>query len=35
VREARGNIFFSTAAPIAQELRTITQKEFLYFGGFH
>jgi len=35
VIEARGNIFFSTAAPIAQELRTITQKEFLYFGSFH
>lgn len=35
VTEATGNVFFSTAAPIAQELRTITQKEFLYFGGFH
>ena len=33
--EATGNVFFSTAAPIAQELRTITQKEFLYFGCFH
>lgn len=35
VIEATGNVFFSTAAPIAQELRTITQKEFLYFGCFH
>jgi hypothetical protein len=35
VTEATGNVFFSTAAPIAQELRTITQKEFLYFGCFH
>ncbi len=35
VAEATGNVFFSTAAPIAQELRTITQKEFLYFGCFH
>ncbi|MEG4802979.1 hypothetical protein QUB63_26895 [Microcoleus sp. ARI1-B5] len=35
VIEATGNVFFSTAAPIAQELRTITQKEFLYFGRFH
>ena len=35
VIEATGNVFFSTAAPIAEELRTITQKEFLYFGCFH
>ncbi|MEG4120669.1 hypothetical protein QUA43_24765 [Microcoleus sp. N9_B4] len=35
VIEATGNVFFSTAAPIAQELRTITQKELLYFGSFH
>jgi hypothetical protein len=35
VIEATGNVFFSTAAPIAQELRTITQKEFIYFGCFH
>jgi len=35
VIESTGNVFFSTAAPIAQELRTITQKEFFYFGGFH
>lgn len=35
VTEATGNVFFSTAAPIAQELRIITQKEFLYFGCFH
>lgn len=35
VIEATGNVFFSTAAPIAQELRTITQKELLYFGCFH
>ncbi|MEG4204097.1 hypothetical protein QUA20_09225 [Microcoleus sp. Pol7_A1] len=35
VIEATGNVFFSTAAPIAQELRTITQKELLYFGYFH
>jgi hypothetical protein len=35
VIEATANVFFSTAAPIAQELRTINQKEFLYFGCFH
>ena len=35
VIEATGNVFFSAAAPIAEELRTITQKEFLYFGCFH
>ncbi len=35
VIEATGNVFFSTASPIAEELRTITQKEFLYFGCFH
>lgn len=35
VIEATGNVFFSTASPIAQELRTITQKEFIYFGRFH
>lgn len=35
VIEATGNVFFSTAAPIAEELRTITQKEFLYFGRSH
>ena len=35
VIEATGNVFFSTAAPIAKELRTITHKEFLYFGCFH
>ncbi len=35
VIEATGNVFFSTAAPVAQELRTITQKELLYFGRFH
>lgn len=35
VIEATGNVFFSTAAPISQELRTITHKEFLYFGCFH
>ncbi|MEG4519638.1 MULTISPECIES: hypothetical protein [unclassified Microcoleus] len=35
VIEATGNVFLSTAAPIAQELQTITQKEFLYFGRFH
>ncbi|MEG3877134.1 hypothetical protein QT972_07085 [Microcoleus sp. herbarium7] len=33
--EATGNVFFSTAAPIAEELQTITQKELLYFGCFH
>jgi hypothetical protein len=35
VLEATANVFFSTAAPIAQELRTINQKEVLYFGCFH
>ncbi|MEG4860336.1 hypothetical protein QUB75_23660 [Microcoleus sp. K1-B6] len=35
VIEATGNVFLSTAAPIAEELRTITQKELLYFGCFH
>jgi hypothetical protein len=35
VIEATGNVFFSTAAPIAQELRTIAHKQFLYFGCFH
>ncbi len=35
VIEATGNVFFSTAAPIAEELRTTTHKEFLYFGCFH
>jgi hypothetical protein len=35
VIEATANVFFSTAAPIAQELRTITQKELIYFGHFH
>jgi hypothetical protein len=35
VIEATGNVFFSTVAPIAEELRTITQKELLYLGCFH
>jgi hypothetical protein len=35
VLEATGNVFFSTAEPIAEELRTITQKELIYFGHFH
>lgn len=35
VIEATGNVFLLTAAPLAQELRTITQKELLYFGCFH
>lgn len=35
VIEAAGNVFFSTSAPIARELRSITQKEYLYFSGFH
>lgn len=35
VIEATGNVFCLTATPIEQELQTITQKEFLYFGGFH
>lgn len=35
VIEATGNVFLSTAAPIAKELRSITQKELLYFGCFH
>jgi hypothetical protein len=35
VIEATANVFFSTAASIAQELQTITQKELIYFGYFH
>jgi hypothetical protein len=35
VVEATGNVFFSMAQPIAEELRTITQKELVYFGNFH
>ena len=35
VVEATGNVFFSMAQPIAEELATITQKELIYFGHFH
>jgi hypothetical protein len=35
VIEAVSNVFFSTTQPIAEELRTITQKELIYFGHFH
>ena len=35
VIEATGNVFLLTAAPISEELRTITKKQLLYLGGFH
>ena len=35
VLEATGNVFLSATASIAEELRSITKKELLYFGCFH
>lgn len=33
--EATGNVFLSATASVAEELRSITKKELIYFGGFH
>jgi hypothetical protein len=35
VTEATGNVMFSVAAKIGQEIQAITQKDFLYFADFH
>lgn len=35
VTEATGNVMFSVAAKVAQEITTITQKDYIYFGDFH
>ncbi|MEG3903448.1 hypothetical protein QUB19_13985 [Microcoleus sp. B4-C5] len=35
VVEASGNVFLSATASIAEELRSITKKELIYFGCFH
>ncbi|BAY93168.1 MULTISPECIES: hypothetical protein [unclassified Tolypothrix] len=35
VVETTGNVMFSTAADIQQELKSITHKECLYFADFH
>jgi len=35
VIEATGNVFLSATASIAEELRSLTKKELLYFGCFH
>lgn len=35
VVETTGNVMFSTAANIGKELKSITQKECLYFADFH
>jgi len=33
--EATGNILFSYTTQVAQELQSITQQEYIYFGKFH
>jgi len=33
--EATGNILFDYTARVAQELQSITQQEYMYFGEFH
>ncbi|WP_236141784.1 hypothetical protein [Nostoc sp. CMAA1605] len=35
VLESTGNIVFTQAAKVAQELQLITGNKYLYFGGFH
>jgi hypothetical protein len=33
--EATGNILFSYTIRVAQELQSITEQEYIYFGKFH